>query len=349
LKKHEIESLLKSFLLFFISFGLFLTFIVYLGYKQKINELNEKIFTQMRLCSFDLKCPDFKIDFKVKDNKKPLFLYTLDNKLEAYFALPNSQAYFLSISYPEKKYKNKKNIILKKSVINLLLILFVLAMLSTLFSFYALHPMKKALITIEEFIKDILHDFNTPISSIVLNSSLLEKDEKNSEKVYRIQQSTKNILSLQENLKVCLLELKTQQDSFDLRRLIIQKQKSLKKIYPNISWKIDRRSLKITTNKEAFSRIIINILTNATKYNKYKGKIIIKIDRKHKTLTITDTGIGIKQPHKVFDRFYTENKEGTGIGMHIVKKLCEELKVDIEVVSEKDKGSSFTLYLNKLT
>jgi len=349
LKKHEIESLVKSFLLFFISLGLFLTLIFYLDYKQKISDLDQKIFTQMRLCSFDLVCPKFQIDFKEKGDKKPLFLYDIDGGLEAYFSVPNSKKYFLNISYPAKNYKDKKNKIFKENIYKFLLFLALVALLSILFSFYALYPMKKAFTTIEEFIRDILHDFNTPISSIVLNSSLLESDDKNRQKVLRIQQSAQSILSLEENLRAYLQELKTQKEEFDLTTLIIQKQKSLQKIYPDIQWEIDTKTLKLKANKNAFSRILSNLLVNAAKYNKKNGKIITKINTKKKTLQIIDTGIGIKNPNKVFDRFYTENKRGTGIGLHIVKKLCEELKTEIVVTSSKDIGTTFTLYLSPLT
>jgi signal transduction histidine kinase len=209
--------------------------------------------------------------------------------------------------------------------------------------------MKKAFTTIEEFIKDILHDFNTPISSIVLNSSLLESDNTNKQKILRIQQSAQSILSLEENLRAYLQELKTQKEEFDLTVLIMQKQKSLQKIYPDIKWEIDNKSLKLNANKNAFSRILSNLFVNAAKYNKPEGKIITKINQKKKTLQIIDTGIGIKNPQKAFDRFYTENERGTGIGLHIVKKLCEELNMTIDVTSSKEKGSVFTLDLKTLT
>jgi hypothetical protein len=264
--------------------GLFLTLIFYLDYKQKISDLDQKIFTQMRLCSFDLKCPDFKIDFKEKGDKKPLFLYDIDGGLEAYFSVPTSKEYFISISYPAKNYKGKKDKIFKENSYKFLLFLVLVAVLSVLFSFYALYPMKKAFTTIEEFIKDILHDFNTPISSIVLNSSLLESDNKNRQKILRIQQSAQSILSLEENLRTYLQELKTQKEEFDLTILIIQKQKSLQKIYPDIEWEIDNKTLKLNANKNAFYRILSNLLVNAAKYNKPKGKIITKINPKNRTL-----------------------------------------------------------------
>jgi signal transduction histidine kinase len=348
LKKHEIESLLKSFLLFFISLGIFLGFIFYLNYQQKTEDLKQDIFAQMRVCSFDLVCPDFKIDFKSIDVGKPLFLYEVNDTLEAYFAVPTSNKYYLSLTYPHKNYIKDKQTILTEHSLTFLLYLFVIFILSLLFSFYALHPMKKALFTIEEFIKDILHDFNTPISAIILNSSLLKKDVKNREKIQRIEQSSYNILSLQENLKAHLCDIQTQKEEFDLAKLLIKHQKSLQKIYPNISWHIDTKSFKIKTNKSSFSRIISNLLTNAVKYNKKNGSITLSVDTKNKTLSIKDTGIGIKNPKKIFDRFYTENSRGTGLGLHIVKKLCDELRIEISVTSSKAEGSCFKLNLHNL-
>jgi signal transduction histidine kinase len=349
LKKHEIESLVKSFLLFFISLGIFLAFILYLDYKQKIEDLKQDIFAQMRVCSFNLECPDFKIDFKDKDIGKPLFLYEIDGTLEAYFLVPTSNKYLLSITYPVKSYENKRSKILKENIFRFLLYLIIVAVLSVLFSFYALYPMKEALMTIDEFIKDILHDFNTPISSIVLNSSLLESDLKNREKISRIQQSTQNILSLQDNLKSYLTGLQTQKESFEVSTLIAKKQKSLQKIYPDIKWELDKTVLNITTNKAAFDRVISNLLSNAAKYNKKDGIIRIKIDAKSKNISIEDTGVGIKDHKKIFKRFYTEGKRGTGIGLHIVQKLCEELEIGIKVTTKIDKGSCFSLNLSKLT
>ncbi len=336
-------------MLFFFSLGLFLGLILYLDYRQSIVDLDEKIFSQMRLCSFDLQCPEFQIDFKRKGEIKPLFLYKNQDKLVAYFSIPSSKSYFLSISYAADKYKKKKLMLLQNSAIKFAEYLILIAIISVLFSLYALQPMKNAMETIEEFIKDLLHDFNTPMSSIILNSALLESDDKNRQKILRIEQSAQRILRLEDNLKAYLGELRTQKETFDLMTLIKQEQKCLSKIYDDISWKIDRSSLCLKTNKNAFTRIVSNILENALKYNKPHGKIFIKIDKQKKDLIISDTGIGIKNPQNIFKRFYTENERGTGIGLHIARKLCDELNISIGVTSKVGEGSSFTLGLKELT
>ena len=348
MKKYEKEALLKSFLLFFVSLGIFLGLLYTQLYKEKIANLDQDLFTKMRFCSFDLKCSDFKIDFVPKDKKKPLFLYHDKGGVEAYFLIPNSSEYYMKLSYAKEKYLFKKHYIKVKMLLRFLLMLLVVALLSLLFSFYALYPMKRALVTIEEFIKDILHDFNTPISSIVLNASLLKKDDKNREKVTRIDQSAQRILSLQENLKSYLLEIKKVKEVFDLKKMIEERKESVQKLYPDIVWDVRISSIMIETHKPAFERILVNLLTNAAKYNKKNGTIRIWMTQNF-WLKIEDTGRGIKDTKMIFERFYTESSRGTGIGLHIVRKLCDELKIDIKVTSQPDKGTLFMLNLRTLT
>jgi len=60
-------------------------------------------------------------------------------------------------------------------------------------------------------------------------------------------------------------------------------------------------------------------------------------------LIIEDSGVGIKEPQKIFDRYYKESQRGIGIGLHIVKKLCDEIGVDIRIETEIGVGSRFIL------
>jgi signal transduction histidine kinase len=69
---------------------------------------------------------------------------------------------------------------------------------------------------------------------------------------------------------------------------------------------------------------------------------------KNNFLVIEDSGIGIKEPSKVFNRFYKETSRGMGIGLHVVKKLCMDLNIDIKVESKLKKGTKFSLNLEKV-
>ncbi len=82
-------------------------------------------------------------------------------------------------------------------------------------------------------------------------------------------------------------------------------------------------------------------------YHQTSQKDILRMQ--NSVLYIEDTGKGIKNPSKVFERFYKEQERGIGIGLHIVKKLCEELGIEITLQSEIGQGTSFFLNLKPLT
>jgi signal transduction histidine kinase len=72
--------------------------------------------------------------------------------------------------------------------------------------------------------------------------------------------------------------------------------------------------------------VIYNLISNSCKYNTNNG--FIKITLKDAVVTIQNDSYGIKHPNRIFDRFYKENERGLGIGLHIVDRLCYELKID---------------------
>ncbi len=109
---------------------------------------------------------------------------------------------------------------------------------------------------------------------------------------------------------------------------------------------------------EKMERILMNILSNAFKFTKAKGKVSISISRKQVdnvdgvAMVIEDSGIGIEKGHLpyIFDRFYQVNKsdirefEGTGIGLALTKELTVLHHGSIHVESQPNKGTSFQLW-----
>lgn len=103
-----------------------------------------------------------------------------------------------------------------------------------------------------------------------------------------------------------------------------------------------------------FERIIRNLVGNAIKYTP-NGYIDIEIDgqENHLDITVTDTGVGInnKKLKYVFDEFYQagnperDGKKGLGLGLSIVKRMCELLDMQIGIKSEEGIGTSATLSL----
>ncbi|MCW8895608.1 MAG: HAMP domain-containing histidine kinase [Sulfurimonas sp.] len=345
----ELESFFKSFTLFFSSLGILIATLFYLNYTKEIQTLDEKLFSQMRVCSFSLSCDQFKVDFVTPRGQKLYTLYKDMNGLSSYYPIPNSQKYIMSLTFSQKSYNQELQKLQQSALFDFLAVLVIVIILSVIFSIYALYPLRNALLLTQEFIKDILHDFNTPLSSLRLNTSMLKKEMGESKKMQRIEQSVENILNLQQHLRSYLHNHTLENEKFDLKSIVETQINMLEKNYPDIKFKIFLKSKYLFTNKDALSRIISNLLTNAAKYNKSHGFVEISYNSKTDTLYVIDIGKGIKNPKRIFNRFYKEQERGIGIGLHIVKKLCDELGIIINVKSELNKGSEFSLDLSKLT
>lgn len=112
----------------------------------------------------------------------------------------------------------------------------------------------------------------------------------------------------------------------------------------------------ILGDKDQLKQVFINILSNAVKFTKAGGKIIVdlKYDKNHLVVSIKDTGMGIKKSDLpfIFERLYRGDKsrheiEGSGIGLTIVKKILILHSATIDVDSEEGVGTCFTLSFNK--
>lgn len=118
----------------------------------------------------------------------------------------------------------------------------------------------------------------------------------------------------------------------------------------NISYELNvPPGLEIKTNQGAFSRIIMNLLSNAVESINETGKIQIEMDSN--VLVIRDSGCGIQkeQLSKIFNLAFTTKKEsgGTGLGLYLVKELADRLSITIEVRSEVGRGTEVLLGLGK--
>ncbi|MDF1883175.1 HAMP domain-containing histidine kinase [Sulfurimonas sp. SAG-AH-194-C21] len=347
MKKVELESLIKSFILFFVSQTLLIGALFFLEYNKETKSLDESLFSAMQVCSYDLKCDNFSIDFVIKEKFELNKLHKDEDGLSGYFAIGGSQKNALKIHYEKEQYKESLSAIQNDLVLKFLIVLVLVVLLSVFFSFYTLSPLRNALKMTEEFIKDILHDFNTPLSTLRLNISMLKNEIRENKKIQRIENSVETILSLQSHLRAYLENHVSQKEKFVLEELIQERVALLDKMYRGIKFEVKLPKRILYTNRDAFVRIIDNLLSNAAKYNKEKGRVSITIEDNN--LRIKDTGKGIQDRKKVFQRFYKEQDRGIGIGLHIVKKLCEELKITIRLNSKVDKGSTFYLSLKNVT
>lgn len=346
MKTYELESFLKSFLIFLIFLVILIAINFWNEFQIKKVETEERIHSEMKLCSYTTECAQFKTDFVKRGKDKEENILYKDGDFYGYFKVPTAKKYLMKVIYPKEDFEarmlNLEEILIKR----FFFYSFIAALVSFLFSIYTLLPLRQALRINEEFVKDILHDFNTPISSMLINLKLFKKEIGENKKIQRLENNIQNILTLQDNLQVFLKGVPTQVETFTMKSVVDEKINYFQTLYPDVTYRNNTDNTKITTSKDAFKRIMDNLLSNAGKYNKTDGEVSIHL--KGSYLLVEDTGKGIKKPSKVFQRYYKEQDRGIGIGMHIVKKLCDELKIIIAIKSQENKGTTISLNLTEI-
>ncbi|AHJ11616.1 sensor histidine kinase [Sulfurospirillum multivorans] len=109
--------------------------------------------------------------------------------------------------------------------------------------------------------------------------------------------------------------------------------------------------LYVRINRIELQRIIDNNLTNAIKYSPTQTiiEVALNSDNDRLCFKVKDQGVGIKEVEKIFERHYRGDiyKGGFGIGLSIVKSICDKYGVVIEVQSEEKKGSEFSYWFRK--
>ena len=349
LKHVEVEAFFKSFLLFFISIGTLLGIVFYLNYQKELQSFDEKLLYKMHLCSYSLDCQEYKVDFDREKGKVCYVLFKDKKEISSFYPLTDVDDFCLKLSMTQEAYHEQMHYLHSDLVLNGLISFVVVLLLSIVFSFYTLHPLRNALVLTREFIKDILHDFNTPIATMRLNLSLLKKEIGINKKVSRIERSIENILALEENLRNYLQSEASQKETFNLLELIVERVHMIEQNYPNLTYKIEvDEHINIESFKKDFVRIVDNIIVNASKYNKPHGNVLVHYNFEEQNLYIEDTGKGIKNPKRIFERFYKEHERGLGIGLHIVKKLSDVLGIKIEVKTVLEEGTSIILNVKEI-
>jgi signal transduction histidine kinase len=203
---------------------------------------------------------------------------------------------------------------------------------------------------IDTMIKKTLHELNTPVATIDMNIKMIEKNltnEKDKKRVQRIKDSCTNLLELYNKTEYELSNKidTVQNTTFDIKELIQKSCNKVEDIKKDITIINNTHSESITTDKYGLETVIDNLISNAIKYNKKDGSIII--NNTNHTLSIEDTGIGINTKHllQIYDKYFQIDIEhkGIGLGLSVVKDFCEKNKITIKIDSKENVGTTFLL------
>lgn len=350
IKFSEKESFVKSFFLFFMVIILFVIFIFYDKFRNETVHVRNSTFLEMK--NYSLGFDDTRFNTVVTNKEKEQKFYTLyEDKNSLYILVPSpdtdkkemmtmmapagmimvpysrDNAEVLKVWYPKIDYLEKITQLQYRLLWQFILFALVGLIASLLAAWYTLRPLRSSLRLLEDFIKDIIHDLNTPLSSILLNLKMIETEN---EEIESIRTATKTIEMLHHNLDAYLREQKQTEEIFYLHEVVDRYVAFFTPLYDYIDWDVQVEKLTLSTDKQAFERIIYNLLSNACKYNTSKGNIKVFLDGT--ILHIRNSSHGVSNPARVFERFYKESERGLGIGLHIVEKLCQTLGIEKKFV-----------------
>ncbi len=235
-----------------------------------------------------------------------------------------------------------RSLVVKIVTVQLLLLL-LFALISMVLAHLSLRPMRQTILRLDRFAKDLIHDLNTPVTSILLNLRLLQKDEACGRKreLQRIATSANEIAALYKNLNILLEEKTFKTARFDLCPMLAELTEHYRLRFPDLAIDVRCERFEVTANEAAIKQVLHNLLTNACKYNRKGGSV--EIWTRGKALFIKDGGEGIEHVEKIFQRHYKESDSGSGIGLHIVKTLCDAMGIAVSAESRKSIGTVVTL------
>ncbi len=250
-----------------------------------------------------------------------------------------------------------KKITYAKLIQNVLAILMVVSFLVFISTFFiikqSLEPYKKFNRYLENFIKDAMHELKTPIGVIMLNLDGLDNIYENNKMIKRAKSALKNMVVVYEDLEFFVRKNRVEhpKESINISKFIKNRVEFFMDLLNSKEMEVVldiEESLYVNFSKLELSRIIDNTISNAIKYSKNRKKIeiVLKNDGSKIVLKIKDEGKGIENTQKIFDRYYRGDKisGGFGIGLSIVKNICDKNGVHVEVNSKPNEGSEF-IYL----
>ncbi len=218
------------------------------------------------------------------------------------------------------------------------------------------------------FVSDASHELKTPLSIIkLLSDSLIQTENPDPEFIKEflsdmnkeVERLTRIIERLLNLTQMDSRQLNMQLEEVDMRELVREIHRKLEPLAKNktIEFKLSvpEEPVILPIERDSITEAIYNIADNSIKYTEDFGNVSIELthDLGNVLIVISDNGIGIPKEEtvKIFDRFYRVDKAraretgGTGLGLSISLDAVKLHGGHIEVMSEENEGSKFTIIL----
>ena len=210
----------------------------------------------------------------------------------------------------------------------------------------------------DEFIANVTHEMNTPLTSIRGFAELLAAGGLDGE---RAQRAANTILTQSERLQSLVASIinYSEIDSEDLPVYEVDASRIARDTLAALTPEFRERKVVLLSEikegvilmsrQERVTEIFGNIIRNAIRYNREGGSVSVLLTPEE--FVVSDTGIGISEENldRIFDRFFTVDKShngkngGFGLGLSVVKKLCKKQGWSLHVESKEGFGSTFRI------
>ncbi len=215
-----------------------------------------------------------------------------------------------------------------------------------------------------DFIAEMVHELRTPLTALKMSTALLQNPDlpqtKRLDIVDTMQSETERLIKLTNDfLDVARLESGRETleiEPFDLDKLIqetlgvVQHQADKN----SVTLRTQASGITVEADRSKIKQVLLNLLTNAIKYNKQGGRVDIQVGRDEDSdqdfaqIAVADTGYGISRQYQknMFQKFYrvptlAKVERGTGLGLTTAKHIVEAHSGRIWLESEENVGSTF--------
>lgn len=219
----------------------------------------------------------------------------------------------------------------------------------------------------KDFISNISHDIQSPLSNIKGYNELLKKTELSPEdetEYYNIIDQEVTRISTMTNQLLMLSSLDREAHALNISEYPLNKQ--IEQLVHSYEWKINENEMMlsydlpeviISADETMLNMVWDNLISNAVKYNSEAGNIDISLSEDNDLITvkISDTGIGLTEEENkhIFDRFYrvdssrTSSVKGSGLGLSIVHEIIQRHDGKVRAESEIGTGTTFIVEIPK--
>ncbi len=381
MNRDEKKALISFLTIYIVSAILLIGVILYIYYKNETRMLEESCTMELHNASMHIKneiinkhmknqkfnpnkLENINIKYGLFDKDKKVIFSYLDEKFDVNFSKNSyvNEFYNYFITTLDEENIPIKYIVLEtcqevqnknKLQIFILVILFLSAIfigcIGYLLSKILLNPVRQRVEAMDKFIKDSAHELNTPISVLMTSVSML-KNGKNPQKMMKyILSSSKQISQIYNDIHFSAFNELNEDvfEEFNLKELVSESVEFFNdiSITKNITINSELEDCFIKMDRTKTQKIVNNLLSNAIKYSKKDSVIEVFLEKN--ILKVRDFGIGISQEEQkeIFKRYKRGNniEGGFGIGLDIVRRICDEYNLTLNLKSEVDKETTFSI------